>query len=150
MTDHRAIIELYGKALSGRRFDLLAEVLAEDYVEEYPQSGETVRGRDNLIAIIRNYPGLDPDAPLGDVSTLSVKPSDAYKVVAPTFSVVRVQGAGDSGVSTLRATYPDGSRWWVVGLYTLRSGKIASSRTFFAPDFPAPAWRAQWAERSGS
>ena len=70
MTDHRAIIELYGKALS---FDLLAELLAEDYLEEYPQSGETVRGRDNLIAIIQNYPGLDPDAPLGDVSTLSVK-----------------------------------------------------------------------------
>ena len=147
MADHRAIIELYGKALSERRFDLLAEVLADDYVEEYPQSGEVVRGRDNLIAIIQNYPGRDPNAPLGDVATLSVKPSDGFKVVAPTFSVVRVQGAGDSGVSTLRATYPDGSRWWVVGLYTLRSGKIASNRTFFAPDFPAPAWRAQWVDR---
>jgi len=111
MADHKAIIELYGRALTERRFDLLAEVLADDYVEEYPQSGEVVRGRDNLVAIIQNYPGRDPDAALGDVSTLSVKPSDAFKVVAPTFTVVRVEGAGESGISTIRATYPDGSRW---------------------------------------
>jgi hypothetical protein len=148
MADHRAIIEKYGRALSERRFDLLAEVLADDYVEEYPQSGEMVRGRDNVIAIIQNYPGRDPDAALGDVSTLSVKAGDAYRAVAPTFTVVRVEGAGDSGVSTIRATYPDHSRWWIVGLYTLRGDRLGSNRTFFAPDFPAPDWRAKWVQRS--
>ena len=148
MVDHRAIIERYGKALSEARMDLLAEVLAEDYVEEYPQSGEVVRGRSNLISIIENYPGRTSDMSLGDISTLKVKPSDAFRAVAPTFAVVRVEGAGDNGVSTIRATYPDGSRWWIIGFYTLRGTWIVSTRTFFAPEFPAPEWRARWVERS--
>lgn len=145
--DHRALFEKYGRALNTGNPELLAEVLAPDYVEEYPQSGEVVRGLNKLVAIIQNYPGRQADSALGDISTLKVKSSDAYRAVAPTFAVVRVEGAGDTGVSTVRATYPDGSRWWIVGLYAVRDGRIASSRTFFAPDFPAPEWRAQWVER---
>lgn len=148
MPDHRAIFEKYGRALNEARVDLLTEVLTEDYVEEYPQSGEVVRGRANVISIIENYPGRTSEMSLGDISTLNVKPADAYKTVAPTFTVVRIEGAGDTGVSTVRATYPDGSKWWIVGLYTLRVDRIASSRTFFAPDFPAPAWRARWVSKT--
>ena len=147
MVDHRALIEKYGRALNTASPELLAGVLAADYVEEYPQSGEVVRGLNKLIAILQNYPGRQAASTLGDISTLIVKASDAYRAVGPTFAVVRVEGAGDAGVSTVRATYPDGSRWWIISLYTVRDGFIASSRTFFAPDFPAPEWRAQWVER---
>jgi hypothetical protein len=146
MVDHRALLEKYGQALNEGRLDLLAEVLTEDYFEEYPQSGEVIRGRANVVSIIENYPGRTSDMSLGDISTLKVKPADGYKAVAPTYTLVRVEGAGDNGVSTVRATYPDGSHWWIVGLYTLRGGRIASSRTFFAPDFPAAEWRAKWVE----
>src|SRR3569833_1692124 len=148
MADHRAIIEKYGRALSERRFDLLAEVLADDYVEEYPQSGEMVRGRDNVIAIIQNYPGRDPDAALGDVSTLSVKAGDAYRAVAPTFTVVRVEGAGDSGVSTIRATYPDRSQKKNKKLYTRGGGGRGAGRAGGAPGGPAPGGRAGGGRRA--
>ena len=145
--DHAALIEKFGRALNAGRPELLADVLTDDYVEEYPQSGEIVRGLVNVVSIIENYPGRDANTGLGDLETLHVKRFDAFKPVGPTFAVVRVQGAGDSGVATLRATYPDGSVWWIVGLYTLRGGKIAHQRTFFAPAFPAPEWRSNWVER---
>jgi hypothetical protein len=147
MADHAALVERFGRALNEGRAELLADVLAEDFVEEYPQSGEVIHGLHNVISIIQNYPGRKDATALGNVETLNAKGFDAFRPVGPTFAVVRVEGASDSGVSTIRATYPDGSRWWIVGLYTLRGGKIAHLRTFFAPDFPAPEWRAQWVER---
>lgn len=100
-----------------------------------------------MVSIINNYPGRNADMSLGVAETLRVKGFDAYKPVAPTFAVVRVEGAGDAGVATVRATYPDGSNWWIVSIYDLKEGRIARMRTFFAPDFPAPEWRAQWVDR---
>jgi hypothetical protein len=146
MVDHQAIFQKYGKALNDANLDDLTEVLTEDYSEEYPQSGEIVRGRANLLAIFRNYPGRTSDMPLGDVSTLKVKPADAYHAVAPTFAVVRVEGAGTTGVATIRATYPDGSKWWNIVFYTLRGDRISASRVYFAADFAAPDWRSKWVE----
>jgi|EndMetStandDraft_2_1072991.scaffolds.fasta_scaffold43203_2 hypothetical protein len=148
MTDRNSLIEKFGRALNTGDFDLMAEVLVEDYVEEYPQSGEVIRGRANVLAMIENYPGRSSEQTLGQSESLTVKSFDAFKAVAPTFAVVRVEGAGDNGVATLRATYPDGSKWWIVNIFTLRGNRIAHSRTFFAPDFPAPDWRAKWAEQT--
>jgi hypothetical protein len=107
-----------------------------------------IRGRANILAIVENYPGRTPEMPLGHADTINVRGFDAFKIVAPTFVVVKVEGGGENGVSTVRATYPDGSTWWIVSIYTLRGGRIAYARTFFAPDFPAPEWRAQWVEKT--
>ncbi len=72
--------------------------------------------------------------------------SDEHRVIAPLFTVVRVQGRGDAGTTTLRARYPDGSVWWIVVIYELRDGRIARSTSFFAPEFEAPEWRAPFVE----
>lgn len=82
MTDHRTIFEKCGRALNDANLDLLSEVLADDYTEEYQQSGEVVRGRDNLIAIIWSYPGRMSEMSLGDSSTLKVN-RRTYEAVAP-------------------------------------------------------------------
>lgn len=84
---------------------------------------------------------LDPD-----LSTVHARAGDEHRVIAPLFTVVRVQGRGDAGTTTLRARYPDGSWWWIV-VYELRDGRIACSTSFFAPEFEAPAWRAPFIER---
>jgi hypothetical protein len=57
------------------------------------------------------------------------------------YTVVEVDGSGDHGTSLVRVRYADGSRWWAVNVYEVRDGKIASSRTFFAPEFEPPDWR---------
>ena len=69
--------------------------------------------------------------------------------MAPLFTLVRVQGGGNTGSSAVRVRYPDGSSWWWVHLYELREGRIARTTDFFAQDFDAPEWRRPWVERTG-
>jgi len=57
-----------------------------------------------------------------------------------------VDGSGDRGTALNRVRYPDGSRWWAVNIYELRDGKVAHSRSFFAPEFEPPDWRAPFRE----
>ena len=38
--------------------DAIDDLMHDDYVEEYPQSGERIRGKDNARTIYENYPGI--------------------------------------------------------------------------------------------
>ena len=40
-----------------------------------------------------------------------------------------------------RAPYPDGSRWWVVSILTMKDDKVWHAETYFAPEFEPPEWR---------
>ena len=40
-----------------------------------------------------------------------------------------------------RTHYPDGSRWFVVSILTLRDDRILHAETYFAPEFEPPEWR---------
>ncbi len=139
--DHQALLERYAAALEGGDLEIIDEVFTEDIVDEYPQSGEIIRGRQNLRAVMEHRPGR------AHLSSLRARASDEHRVIAPLFTVVRVQGRGDAGTMTLRARYPDGSLWWIVVVYELRDGRIARSTSFFAPEFEAPEWRAPFVER---
>ena len=143
--DHKRIVESFVRAFATRDRELLGHVFTEDFVDEYPQSGERVRGLENYWAIGENYPGGQPEQEVGSLDT---RPMAAVKLVAPVFALVSVEGGGNSGTATIKITYPDGAVWWGIMLYRLRDGKIARSTTFFAPEFPAPDWRAQWVERT--
>jgi ketosteroid isomerase-like protein len=144
--DHQALSERYAAALAGGDLAIIDEVFAEDFVDEYPQSGEIIRGRTNLRAMMEHRPGLTSDTG-PDLSSVRARAGDEHRVLAPLFTVVRVQGRGDAGTVTLRARYPDGSWWWIVVVYELRGGRIARSTSFFAPQFEAPAWRSPFVER---
>ena len=81
-----------------------------------------------------------------DMPSVRAAATDEHRVLAPLFTVVHVQGRGDAGTITLRNRYPDGTWWWIVIVYELRDGRIARSSLFFAPEFEAPEWRAEFAE----
>jgi hypothetical protein len=135
-------------ALSGARdHSIFEKYFTEDAVDLYPQSGELIRGPANRRWIIENYPGSASQAPRIDQGSLETRPSDGFRVVAPTYVVVHVEGGGLRGTLTLRTTYPDQSVWWVIILYELRGERICKSTSFFAPEFPAPEWRAGHVER---
>ena len=107
-----------------------------------PQSGERVRGIDNLIATFANRPGrLMPDQ-----AQAQVIGEEPRYVMTPTFNLVRVEGTGDTLILFRPTRYPDGSDWYVISVFTLRDGKIAKWVAFFAACYPAPEWRAQWVE----
>jgi len=140
----RDIVERLGRAIEAQDFDAIAALVADDYVEEYPQSGERIRGRANQQAILRNYPGgvgtVDPD------SSRLVGSEDRW-VVTPALTVQRIEGSGDTYFYVASALYPNGETWQMIALVELRDGRVAKATTWYAAPFEAPAWRAPFVER---
>ena len=103
-------------------FALLDDKYVDDYVEEYQQSGERIRGKGNRRKIAENYPGL-PN--LTDHS---------YKM------------SGDLAVIEMTLEY-EGNRHFSCEITEFEDGKIKRTRAYFGEPFEAPEWRAQWVER---
>jgi hypothetical protein len=138
------IVRRYLEAHRAHDYDLVGSLRAADWLEEWPQTGERVRGHANDQAIMANWPGGLPTAGDGRI----VGSEDRW-VMTPAFTIERVVGDGDSWWFDGTGTYPDGSTWFVAGLLELRGRKVARETWYFGPPLEAPAWRAPWVERIG-
>ena len=58
--DVRAVAEAFWAAVAAGDWDGAARHLHPDFVQEWPQSGERIRGADNALAVDRNFPGGIP------------------------------------------------------------------------------------------
>ncbi len=114
----------FERALAGD-MDALEELMHEDFVQDWPQSGERVRSKAACLAIYRNYPGG-----------------------SPTLSVRRVTGSGDVWVAEADMMYGD-KKVFGVSILEFRDGKLIRETDYFGDPFPAPAWRSQWVEIVG-
>ncbi len=143
----RAVVERFAKAVLEKDFDAQAALIADDFVEEMPQSGERVRGRANRDAIARGYPGgvgtVDRD------SSRLVGSEDKW-VLTPTFAPLRIEGSGDVYTYVGNVRYANGETWQMIAIIELRAGKIARMTTWYAAPFDAPEWRAPLVERYAS
>lgn len=139
--EHERVMRAMSEVITTHAWDRLPEVLHEDVVFEYPQSGEVFRGVANVRAQFENYPNMDP----GTSRLAEVIGDEAY-ALTPSYTVIRVEGTGLKATGVVRVRYPDGSNWWAVNLFELRDGRISRLRAYFAPDFEAPAWRAPYRE----
>jgi hypothetical protein len=139
--DHQRIFGGWSNVVRTQEWDRMADYVTDDAVWEYPQSGERFHGLANIRATFENYPDLEPDN-----SELEEVISGATYALGPNYTLVTIDGSGDRGTAIIRIRYPDGSRWWAVNFYRLRDGKIAQARTFFAPEFEPPDWRAPYRE----
>jgi hypothetical protein len=140
----RGLITRYVQGLHDRDFNAMAACQHPDFVEDYPQSGERIRGSRNFRSILENYPGgLEGDA---DPSADRVIGGDDRWMLSPTFTMIRVSGVGDVHTAIVKLRYPDGSTWYMITLLELRDGLIAKATTFFAPLFEPPEWRKDWVE----
>jgi ketosteroid isomerase-like protein len=122
--DGRQVAEKLWKALQAGDWDTAAGYLHDDFVQEWPQSGERIVGRDNAIAIERSFPGG-----------------------LPTMRFRRTLAGGDLAVLEVELTYADGDRYFGVSVIELRDGKVVKETDYYAQPFQAPEWRAQWVER---
>lgn len=105
------------------------EMQAEDAVQEWPQSGERIRGRDNIKAINDNYPESTGNR--------------------PTMSLRRVLQPGKAWVIESVIDYGDGVPVSLVSIVeTNDEGKVARQTDYFAGPFEAPDWRKQWVEQT--
>ncbi len=128
---NRRTAERFREAMESGRLEELSrlqlEATTEDFVDEWPQSGERIRGQENIRAITDNYPQMTG--------------------TEPKMKLRRMLGEGNLYVAEGTIDYGDGTPVSYVGIAELENGKIKKMTEYFANPFPAPEWRSQWVER---
>jgi hypothetical protein len=110
----------------GQLSSLIQATATDDFVEEWPQSGERLT-RDAAMRLAEQYPEMSGSN--------------------PTFAYKRMIGGGDVFVVEGTIDYGDGVPVSYVGIGEVREGKIAKMTEYFANPFEAPPWRADYVER---
>lgn len=140
----RDVVERFVRAIENKDFDALEALIADDYVDEMPQSGERIRGKANQLALVRTYPGGVGTVAPG--STRLVGSEDRW-IMTPSFSILRIEGSGDVYTYAGTIRYANSETWHVVAIVELRGGKVARTTTYYAAPFEAPEWRKHLVER---
>jgi ketosteroid isomerase-like protein len=120
----RRLVSQFWSAMQANDWAAAAALFADDYVLQWPQSGERIRGAANFVAINSAYPAAGR-------WSFSVERLVAEGEQAVTDVVV------SDGVVTARA----------ITFTTVRHGRIAGQVEYWPDPFDAPAWRAVWVER---
>jgi len=119
--NNEAVVRALWAAFDRFAFREIAPLLHDDFICEWPQSRERMRGRDNLIAMNENYPGKWR--------------IDIKKLIA----------AGDDVVTECRV-YDGDTSFTAISFFTLRDGKIIYLREYWPDPMEAQSWRRQWVE----
>ena len=118
----RAIESHYATAADPKTVALSSELYADDAVLEFPQGGERIRGKANIVAFRSVYPAR------------------------VTFDLRRTVGAGDLWVNEGVIRY-DGERpHHFVGIMEWSGAKVVRETIYFGEPWSPPTWRARWVE----
>jgi hypothetical protein len=130
MGDIRDMAAKYEEVLKsgdfGRVTELTKEYATDDFVEEWPQSGERLTKAASL-KLAENYQEMSG--------------------TTPSFKYRRMLGGGDVFVVEGTIDYGDGVPVSYVGIGEMRDGKVSRMTEYFANPFEAPAWRADYVEK---
>ena len=121
--EKRRVVEQFYAAMNTNDFRAAGDWLHAEYVLEWPQSGERIRGRDNFVAINTQYPAHGRWE--FTVNQLLAEGDQVVTDVSVTDSVIQAR---------------------VITFSTVRDGRILYQVEFWPDPFEAPAWRAQWVE----
>jgi hypothetical protein len=139
----REMMDRFVELMNAGDLDGVEALMHPDFYEDYPQSGERIRGAANARAEIENYPG-GLENQLGQPTFHG---REEEWVITPNYRVVRVTDAGNGGTAVLKIHYPDGSDWWLIVIFEIKDALLYRQMTFFAEPFDPPEWRAPYAER---
>ena len=118
----REALNRHWAASDANDFDAEHDIYREDALLEYPQSGERIRGRQNIQA------------------------SRAAQPNSKRFKVRRIVGTGDLWVTEFILTY-DGRPSHSVSVMEFTDGKVARETQYFTDPFEPGPSRAHWVER---
>ena len=122
--DAADIVREFWRLMATNDFDRVGEVLAPEFVLEWPQSGERIRGADTFARMNREYPAHGPWR----------------------FTINRIVAGNADATSDVSVT--DGvEQGRALSFFTLAGGKIARIVEFWPDPFPAPPNRAHLVER---
>jgi limonene-1,2-epoxide hydrolase len=122
--NNKQILENFWATMATNDFNAVAQLLHADYILEWPQSGERIRGRDNFATVNTFYPAEGKW----------------------TFKINHIAADGDMVITDVSVS--DGKRHdRAITFSTVHDGKISKQVEFWPETFEAPAWRAQWVEK---
>jgi hypothetical protein len=117
-----AALDRHWAASDADDFEAEHLIYREDAVLEYPQSGERIRGRQNIQS------------------------SRAAQPNRKRFTVRRITGTGNLWVTEYVLTY-DGQPSYTVSIMEFDDGKVRRETQYFGDPFEPGPSRAQWVER---
>jgi SnoaL-like domain len=118
-----AVVRRFWALMDAAEFAGAADLLADDYVCDWPQSRERIRGRANFVAVNAHYPGRWHIA------------------------VRRLVASGNEAASEVIMTNQDGETARAVSFFTVREGRIERETDHWPEAYAAPEWRAEWVEK---
>jgi limonene-1,2-epoxide hydrolase len=109
--------------MEARDWDAVAEQLHPDVVVDWPNTAERMRGRDNYLAVQREYP-------------------EGWHI-----EVLRIVDGGETVVSEVRVDH-EGQRFFAGSFFEVHDGRIVRAVEYWSDGEPSPApgWRARWME----
>jgi ketosteroid isomerase-like protein len=119
------LISTFWQLMSSNDFTSVASVLHSDFVLEWPQSHERIRGAANFARMNACYPAHGPWR----------------------FTIQRLLVDGDAGMTEVAIT-DSVVVATAISFFTVRDGLISKIVEYWPDPFPAPAWRSEWVERT--
>ena len=123
-TAPKEVVRRFWETMQTNDFVAAGAILADDFLLSWPQSAETIRGRDNFVAVNQHYPAS------------GVWRFDVHSLVAE----------GSRVVSDVTVTYGSVTAK-VITFSTVGGGQITEQLEFWPEPFAAPQWRRAWTER---
>jgi SnoaL-like protein len=124
--DEREVARILGELTSELSAEKEYALRHEDYVMEMPQSGERIRGRENMRAFQEGFPGHH------------TQPSIRIRRRLVRDGLWVVESVIDYGGEQV---------FNGAAILELKDGKIWRDTRYYAEPFEAPEWRSRWVER---
>ena len=122
--DNKKLLEHFWDLMRTNDFYTAAELFHDEFMLEWPQSGERIRGRENFAVLNSAFPAEG----------------------RWHFTINQIVAEGDMVVTDVTVT--DGKRTdRAITFSTIKEGKIWKQVEFWPEPFDAPEWRAQWVEK---
>jgi ketosteroid isomerase-like protein len=116
-SSHEAVVRTYLDAVNGRDYEAIEGIFAEDADQEWPGSGEFIRGRAAIGAVTRATPSL------------------------PRTHLHRLRSDGELTIAEWAADYGDGKNWEVASVFEFRDDKVVRKTDYFVSGIQPPERR---------
>ena len=111
------------RRIQARDWDAVGELLAEDFVLEWPHDLVRIRGRTNFVDFERSYP-------------------EGWSI-----EVLRVVAEGSTAVSEVRVPHPTVGPYYALSFFEIEDGRLTRGREYWVEEgFELPSDRARWFE----
>jgi ketosteroid isomerase-like protein len=121
---NRDVVRRFWDAMATNDFRVAADLLHDDYVLEWPQSRERIRGRENFVMVNERYPAAGRWQ------------FDVRRIIADEHEVVSQVKVTDGQTEGTAITFSQ-----------IRDGRIIRQTEYWPDRFPAATWRAAWVEK---